>query len=180
MFKFQGWIQYAQRDIADVTGYRAIYNVYKDNDDLQDMAEFITLNATRRAIHVGSRKFEATGELVQDRMHANILISVLGKLDNLLKQGYRFMPYVGNMDIVTGHIGVQNMAKVLTWEHAGDFINGERIVWKDDKGVAGYVTKVGNDSAFVIVRNAGHGVRRDQPERSVEMITRFVDNNWEW
>lgn len=162
-----------------MTGYRAIYNVYRDFDNIQDMADFITANATRRAIHVGSRKFDPNGEIIQERMHANILQPVLGKLDDLLKAGYRFMPYVGSMDIVTGHVGVQNMARALTWEHANDFIDGERIVWKDDKGVAGYVTKVGKDSAFVIIRNAGHGVRRDQPERALEMITRFIDNNWE-
>lgn len=142
------------------------------------MVDFITANTTRRAIHVGLRKFDPFGEAVLERMHPNILRSVSGKLDNLLKAGYRFMPCVGNMDIVTGQIGVQNMAKGLTWEHANDFIDGERIVWKDEMGVAGYVTKVGEGSAFVIIRNAGHGIGRDQPERSLEIIRRFIDNNW--
>lgn len=127
---------------------------------------------------MGPRKFLFSSDIVIERMHTNIIRSVLAKLDALLNAGYRFMPVVGNMDIVTGHIGIANMATGLTWEHANDLIDGERILWKDDKGVAGYVTKVGDNSTFVILRNAGHGVLRDQGERAFEMIRRFVDNDW--
>ncbi|KAK3273421.1 hypothetical protein CYMTET_18329, partial [Cymbomonas tetramitiformis] len=53
----------------------------------------------------------------------------------------------------------------------------ERAVWRlrpEDKEVAGYVHQLGNFS-HVIVRGAGHIVPGDQPERALDMITRFIE-----
>lgn len=147
----------------------------------ENMTDLIVKNSTRRALHVGSQKFEYTSLIVQDRFLPNMMRSVKSKLDNLFKQDYRVLLYVGNMDVITGHLGIQKILQGLSWEYASELIDGSRYVWKDDKGVAGYVTTTAsNSSAFVVLRNAGHGVCIDQPERCFRMLTKFVDGNNNW
>jgi len=53
----------------------------------------------------------------------------------------------------------------------------DRGIWylPNDPDVAGYVRTVGNFSQ-AIVRGAGHIVPGDQPDRALDMITRFIQN----
>lgn len=143
------------------------------------MTPFITKNSTRKSIHVGMQTFHGlTNRIVVERMLANAFRrTVKPKLDALLKEGYKCLIFVGNMDIITGHVGIQTVLGSLTWEHAQEMLDGPREIWTDDEGVAGYVTRAGNTSAFAVLRNAGHVVLMGRAERAVKLIGQFVGNS---
>lgn len=142
----------------------------------------IEKKSTRRAIHVGSKKFQGLSSLiiVERMMPSAYRRSTWPKLDALLKEGYKLLVYVGNMDIITGPLGIESVIRKLTWEHAGNLVDGPREIWKDDAGVAGYVTKAGNSSAFVVFRNAGHVVIWEEAQRTLDLIGKFVDDDSGW
>lgn len=141
------------------------------------MFDFFVKNSTRRALHVGSQEYHQTvSKNIADLMYPNLLRSVKSKLEALLEADYRFLTYVGNMDVVTGPVGIQQTLRNLTWEHALELVDGPRHVWTDEKGVAGYVTNGGNTTSLVVYRNAGHGVIGGQPERVLKMLIEFVEN----
>lgn len=171
---FQAWAQLTQMDAFKLTGYPAINNICEDNPKFVDMTNFVTSNSTRKAIHVGSRKFSFINSEQQGRMHATMLHSAKSKMDELLIAGYRVLIYVGNMDGSTGHVGIRKISLSLTWESGNDIVDGPRTIWKDDKGVAGYVTEAGKTTTFVLLRNAGHGCLTDQPERVLAAVDKFL------
>lgn len=165
----------------ELVGFDASYHIQNEHRVLHNMTDLIVNNSSRKAIHVGSRRFFLRSGIAQERFLPTFVVSVKSKLDMLLKEGYRVLIYVGNMDYITNHLGVQNVLSTLTWEHANELLDGPRYIWKDDKGVAGYVTTAAsNSSAFVVYRNAGHGVCADEGERCFQMITKFVDGNNNW
>ena len=66
----------------------------------------------------------------------------------------------------------------VPWSGAQKYKQADRLIWKvnpSDTEVAGYVRQVGGFYQ-VIVRTAGHILPYDQPERGLDMITRFVEN----
>lgn len=149
-----------------------------DPSVIQNMTAFITKNSTRKSLHVGSQRFEYFSLATQERFLSNLPRSVKGKLDALLKNGYRLLVNVGNLDGITNHAGVQNVIKTLTWEHAEELIYGPRLVWKNKDDAAGYVTTTANNSSmFVMYRNAGHGVYIYQAKRCYQMVVQFIEDD---
>ncbi|ODM93970.1 Venom serine carboxypeptidase [Orchesella cincta] len=171
---FSAWTQVTQIDIRNLTGFGALYNIYLDELPFVDMTSFVTLNSTRKALKVGSRNFSFVNPAQQSRMHANMMKSMIQKLDTLLNEGFRMLMYVGNMDITTGHLGVAEVIKLLSWEGKTELINGTRTIWKVNNRVAGYITSSTN-ATFAIVRNAGHGVPGDQPEWVLDVVGKFLN-----
>lgn len=173
-------MEYVYDDVIAVTGYGATYHMADEHKQggTQDMTPLIIRNSTRRAIHVGSRKYEGlTGQIIADQMLASAYRrTTWPKLDALLKEGYKFLVYVGNIDIITGPLAIERVLRMLTWEHAGYLVDGPREIWKDEEGVAGYIMTAGNSSAFVVFRNAGHLVRWEKPQRTHDLIARFMDD----
>lgn len=162
-------------DAANITGYLAINHMYNDNLTFVDVTTSLaTNNSTRKAIHVGSRKFLLMNAEQGNRMRDTMLHSSKAKMDELLIAGYRFLMYVGNMDVITGHLGIRKISHSLSWESGNEIADGPRTIWKDDKGVAGYVTEAGKTTTFILFRNAGHGCLGDQPKRVLAVVEKFL------
>lgn len=65
----------------------------------------------------------------------------------------------------------------VAWHGQAAYKAAPKAVWRitpSDTEVAGYARVVGNFTQ-VVVRGAGHIVPGDQPERGLDMITRFVE-----
>lgn len=171
----QVWKQISQLDAYSLTGYGAINNIYNDQLTAVDMTYFVTQNSTRKALHVGSLKFQWVGSAQQQRMHANMLRSAKPQMETLLQDGYRVLLYVGNMDGTTGHLGIQRLIRSLYWDGASELITSPRIIWKENGRVAGYNMTASN-MTFLIIRNAGHGCLLDQPEWVKSAVVNFIGN----
>ncbi|CAL8089211.1 unnamed protein product [Orchesella dallaii] len=171
---FSAWVQLTQIEVLNLTGYGALYNIYQDQLKTIDMTNFVTLNSTRKALHVGTRNFSFVNQDQQTRMHAGMMRSMTPKLDTLLEEGFRMLLYVGNMDVTTGHVGVTEVIKSLSWEGKTDLLNASRNIWKVKDRVAGYITEATN-ATLVMIRNAGHGCLVDQPEWVLDVVGKFIN-----
>ena len=71
-------------------------------------------------------------------------------------------------------LGVEKMIRNLTWVGASDYNSkdSQRKIWKFNEDIAGYSKKVRNLN-YVMVRGAGNYAILDQPQVTLEMITKF-------
>lgn len=82
----------------------------------------------------------------------------------------------GNMDGICGAPTTDTFVSALQWDGAKEYARTGRTIWKvraTDGEVAGY-SRSFRQFYRVIVRNAGHLLPLDQPERAFDMIDRFV------
>ncbi|CAI5731938.1 unnamed protein product [Peronospora destructor] len=109
--------------------------------------------------------------LLQDEM-LDVPIAVFRDLlDN-----YKFLFYAGNMDgSVCNNLGVGQIIDRLAWTDTAKYRVAKRQPWIVDGRVAGLVKTAGNMS-YVVVLNSGHLVPTDQPEASLDMMRRFINN----
>lgn len=90
---------------------------------------------------------------------------------------YKVLIYSGQLDIIIGAALTEAFLPALKWSGQAAYEAASKSVWRihpADKEVAGYVRAVGNFTQ-AIVRAAGHIVPGDQPERALDMISRFVE-----
>jgi carboxypeptidase C (cathepsin A) len=172
---FQLAIQTSMVNPAKLTGYTAMSNIIHETPPFINMTAFTVANSTRKALHVGSLDFKFISQEQQSRMHSNFMRSAKPKLDALLEAGYKFLIYVGNMDVTTNHLGVQKMLQTLSWSGGRDLADGTREIWRVNNKLAGYRTSSGKGT-MAIIRNAGHGCSADQPEEVLDVVNMFIES----
>jgi len=70
------------------------------------------------------------------------------------------------------------MLRNLPWSGLNQYLNAPKAIWRLDESpelVAGYV-RTASRLTQVIVRDAGHILPFDQPERAWDMIHRWIEN----
>ena len=90
---------------------------------------------------------------------------------------YKVLIYSGQLDVIIGAALTEAFLPGVQWSGQAAYRSARKAVWRihpSDKEVAGYVRAVGNFTQ-VVVRAAGHIVPGDQPERALDMISRFVE-----
>mmetsp|Transcript_13163 Transcript_13163/g.52527 ORF Transcript_13163/g.52527 Transcript_13163/m.52527 type:complete len:488 (+) Transcript_13163:56-1519(+) len=145
--------------------------VYPNNPYVQ----FLNLPSTRAAIHTGWNKYTDGNSTTESYMINDILQSVGETLPTLM-DNYKVLMYNGQNDIILSAPQAQNFYRSIPWKGQDAFLTSERQIWKvhpDDYQVAGYVRQA-QTYTQIVVRDAGHLVPSDQPERALDMITRFV------
>ncbi|XP_022831429.1 venom serine carboxypeptidase-like [Spodoptera litura] len=159
------------------TGFDYYYN-YLQAATADDMSVFIRLlqnDKVRRGVHVGGLPFN-DGLKVQLNLVLDLLKSVAPAISELLSH-YRIMFYNGQLDIVVAYPLTENFLQKLQFSSAAEYKNAKRSIWKVGDDIAGYVKTAGNLTE-VLVRNAGHMVPRDQPKWALNLITRFIKNDF--
>ena len=94
--------------------------------------------------------------------------------------------YNGALDLICGAPLTERYIALLSWPGSTAFAATRRSVWLDpaftDGTVSGYVRAALSDSAGLlvqgVVRGGGHMVPFDQPERALDLITRFVGGSF--
>ena len=61
----------------------------------------------------------------------------------------------------------------MEWHGAEQYRDAERLIWREQGVIAGYVRKADNLHE-VLIRNSGHMVPIDQPEWAYALITKFT------
>lgn len=120
--------------------------------------------------------YAETNNTVELNLLSDWMKSIASLLPPLLEQ-YDVLIYNGQNDIILNGPACENFLQQLEWTGAAAWRDADRQVWKinpTDSRPAGYAKQSGSFS-YVIVRDAGHLVPMDQPERAYDMITRFVD-----
>ncbi|GAB1860582.1 Carboxypeptidase [Camponotus japonicus] len=161
----------------NLTGFEYYFNYLIVNDNSNDsdwMSEWIQRVDVRSAIHVGNNSFHYEADFVQEYLTDDIMRSVIGRLEDLVKH-YKVLVYNGQLDIIVAYPLTENYIQKMKWSGAYKFAKAPRKLWKVGNELAGYVKSVDNLTE-VLVRNAGHMVPYDQPKWALDLITRFTHN----
>jgi vitellogenic carboxypeptidase-like protein len=140
-------------------------------------ADYVTQQSVRAAIHVGNATFN-DGSTCEMNLLDDFMKTLAPELTYLLNSKYKVMIYSGQLDIIIGAALTESFLWVLNWDGAAQYRAADRAIWRitpNDSEVAGYV-RVASNLLQVVVRGAGHIVPGDQPDRALNMITRFIEN----
>ncbi|XP_034144526.1 probable serine carboxypeptidase CPVL [Esox lucius] len=137
-------------------------------------SQFVTLAEVRHSIHVGNLTFH-DGSEVEKHLVQDVMKSIKPWLATLM-DNYRVLIYSGQLDVIVAAPLTERFLPTVNWTGADEFSKAPRFHWKvqpEDTEVAGYVRQVG-EFYQVIIRGGGHILPYDQPERSFDMIDRFL------
>lgn len=160
---------------TNLTGLTYYYNYGMDKqpESMDFYAQYVNMASVRRAIHVGNMTFN-NGVAVEKNLELDVMQSVKPWIEELLNnREYRVMIYNGQLDIIIAYPLTRNFLSTLEWNDADLYHNATRHIWRVGGAVAGYVKETPN-FVEVMVRDAGHMVPYDQPERAYNMINRFT------
>ncbi|KAM7302294.1 venom serine carboxypeptidase [Ixodes scapularis] len=162
--------------LKQVTGFNNIFNYLRAEwpKELGYYVDFLQTPKVRDAIHVGNISFSSRSLIVRAHLYEDIAKSVKPWLATLMEE-YKVLIYNGQLDLIVPYPLTVNMISTIKWSGAEAFRNAQRKIWLSPNGqdVSGYVRQVGNFTE-VLVRNAGHLVVHDQPDVTLDMITKFI------
>ncbi|XP_063421347.1 probable serine carboxypeptidase CPVL [Mytilus trossulus] len=162
----------------NVSGTKNYYNflLTQEPDDFNYYGNYLAQPEIRKAIHVGNLTYHS-GDAVEKHLLNDVMDTVKPWITTLM-ENYKVMFYNGQLDIIIPVPMTEAFLLSVPWSGAQKYLEAERMIWKvnpSDREVAGYVRQV-NNFYQVVVRTAGHILPYDQPERGLDMITRFVEN----
>ncbi|KAH9855500.1 serine carboxypeptidase [Lenzites betulinus] len=91
----------------------------------------------------------------------------------LLERGVRVLIYVGSNDWSANWMGNEKMTLNLEWSKNAAFRGESLKEWFVD-GIAAGITRSGGGLTYATIADAGHLAPYDQPERSLELATRWL------
>jgi len=164
----------------NITGSNNYDNLMMTNNppDESYYAKYLNQPEIRKAIHVGDTCFGCKAGVCEKHLMADFHVSLRPELERILNtSGMKVLVYSGQLDIIIASALTERFLPYMQWPSAKAFAGAAKKVWRvegTDAEVAGFVTEVPGFQR-VIVRGAGHIVPFDQPRRSLDMISRFVD-----
>ncbi len=132
----------------------------------------------RAALNIGSRKYIPSNLAVELALQGDVMYSQKMNLEALLSSGlYKVLIYNGALDLICGAPLTERYVPLLAWPGQAGWNASPKNIWWDTAqpgAVSGYSRSFGNLN-HVIMRGAGHMAPFDQPARSLDLITRFVE-----
>lgn len=161
----------------NVTGSTNYYNYLKVQSPVEFnyYGPYLAKANVRHAIHVGNLTYHG-GDKVEEYLLEDIPQSVRDRVV-VLANNYKVLFYSGQLDVIVGAPLTEAFLASLEWKGQAAYKTAKRVIWKidpSDVDVAGYARNV-NDFYQVVVRNAGHILPYDQPERAFDMVDRFIN-----
>ncbi|CAM0949327.1 unnamed protein product [Alopecurus aequalis] len=148
-------------------------NSYLDFAGLQGFLNDGEVKAALRAWDAAA-PVEACSTTVYAALHDDIMKSVKGEVEALLKAKTRVLLYEGIRDAKLGPVAAEAWLPELKWDGLASFLDAERTVWRSSQGtVAGGVQSYGA-LTHVAVYGAGHFVPASQGHVAQEMIEGWV------
>lgn len=162
----------------NVTGTKNYYNFLLTTEpaDFDYYGAYLAKPEVRKAINVGNLTYNS-GDAVEKHLLKDVMDTVKPWIATLM-DNYKVMFYNGQLDIIIPVPMTEAFLLTVPWSGLNQYLVADRLVWKvnpSDTEIAGYVRQV-NNFYQVVVRTAGHILPYDQPERGLDMITRFVEN----
>lgn len=135
------------------------------------LAAYLNQATVQKAIHARPTKWVGCSSTVR-YSREDLMSSVLHVYHGLVKSGIRMLVFAGDFDGIVPVTGTRN------WLRYGNFtaINAWRPWLTDDKQTGGFTQSYEGNLVFASVRGAGHMVPIDQPKRSFELFSRFLNN----
>jgi len=147
--------------------------------DFSDATNYLKIPEVRTELGVKSDiDWQMCDNTVHSEMMGDWMKDYSTIIPDMLKANLRVMIYAGNEDFICNWIGNYNWVNQMPWSGQADFNKTELSAWNNDKGTPFGEFKTSSDGllSFVKVFDAGHMVPMDQPEASLDMITKFMTN----
>ncbi|CAH0519462.1 unnamed protein product [Peronospora belbahrii] len=183
--------QSVTQKIYEAAGNPFIYDIRQSGNTFTDLSttlsSFFNDDAVRRALNVppgtpwrsvdgSSYGTSASAPAVVRHLLQDEMLDVPIDVFRDLLDNYKFLFYAGNMDgSICNNLGVGQTIDRLAWTDTAKYRVAKRQPWIVNGRVAGLVKAAGNMS-YVVVLNSGLLVPMDQPEASLDMMRRFVNN----
>jgi len=104
-------------------------------------------------------------------------LGVVDEIVGALEGGVRMLFFNGMNDMVCNHVRNEMALENFPWKKIDQWQQAERYVWngggRTDGAPAGYMKEFEN-LLYLKVKEAGHMVPMDQPERALDMIRTFI------
>ena len=186
---FNVWDEMLNGDVYPYPNY--FHNISGSNDydnlmntnappDFDYYASYMTRDDVREALHVGTRPYSTNASDCERHLLADFHVSYRPELETVLNASLKVLLYSGQLDIIIASALTERALPYINFPTASEFAATPRKVWRihaDDAEVAGFAqTSPDTNLARVVVRGAGHIVPGDQPERALDMITRFIED----
>jgi carboxypeptidase C (cathepsin A) len=153
-------------------------NFYFSSDPMQPvlnvMPNYLNQPQMKQILGVGDRTWTFLSDSASNALNADEQQSVLHLFPELI-HNYKFMLYVGNLDLNCNVEGIMNYLPHMGWNGYPEFYRQPNQKWWVDNGqtLAGYV-KNHQNFTFAVVRNSGHEVPFFQPASAQDMIRKWI------
>jgi carboxypeptidase C (cathepsin A) len=163
-FIYSSGSNFSPYDIRDLSG---------DYDGEEYFDHWLRLAEVREALHVGNRRFD-DGVKVFQALRGDDMVSNLDHVPDILNRT-RVLLFNGQFDWVCNHMGIETMLEHhLEWVGRKEYLASPQVPWYVDGVLAGYVRSAAS-LTHVLVVDAGHMVPSDQPMRTYQMISNFLN-----
>jgi vitellogenic carboxypeptidase-like protein len=172
----------------NVTGLTNYFNMEEgDCGDCQpDYTDaWLDTTETRNKIHVGDLAYNSFNDTVEVYLKDDWMMGVTDFLLPLLNsKTFKVLVYSGQNDVILGAPLTEQFFDKFEWDGKADLLRAPKDIWTvdliEDDPIAGYMKHVKDYSfTYAVVRGAGHMVPLDQSERAYDMITQFVNSDFE-
>jgi len=104
-------------------------------------------------------------------------VGVVDEIGRMLDDGVRLLFFNGMNDVVCNHVRNEMAIELLPWENITKWQEADRYAWdgsgKATGAPAGYMKEFEN-LLYLKIKDSGHMVPMDQPERALDMIRTFI------
>ena len=183
---FTVWDEMINGDIYPYPNYFHNISGSNDYDNFMNTNEpaclgyyysFVTAPATRKGIHVGNTTYGGNADKCEMALVSDFMVSFKDQISDFLNADIPVLIYSGQLDVIIGAALTEHMIPHISWYNQDKFAKSQKKVWRinsNDKDVAGYVKQYG-PLTQAVVRGAGHLVPFDQPERALDLITKWMN-----
>ena len=166
-----------QELIKKTSGDINLANIATDKElDDSAMIHYLNTPEVRKALHVDPRvkQFSSFSKMAANTLEIGEQDSVAHLYPQLLAAGVRVLIYNGLEDAKDSNfISTDLWLEALNWHGKKQFADASTCVWRIRGQVAGYA-KTAEGLTQVKLRGAGHIAPADQPERVLDLLTRFI------
>jgi vitellogenic carboxypeptidase-like protein len=164
----------------NITGSNDYDNILRTNPppSWTPYGDFLNSAPVRKSLHVGDIPYGVNASDCERHLLADFHASMVPRLETLLDSNYKILIYSGQLDVIIAPALTELFLPHVVWSGQKEYQEADRKVWRvnaSDQEVAGFVRQVQNLTQ-IIIRGAGHICPADQPRRSYDMITRFIED----
>jgi len=141
--------------------------------DLTGLGNWLNLPDVMDALYA-SHEWGSTAGYVGEALAGDIMRPISADMPNLM-ENYRVLVYNGQFDLICNLVGTQSLYWNLEWEGQSTYQAAPRNIWTVDDNVAGFV-RVADSFTQLIVLGAGHLAPMNQPANTLDMLTRFIND----
>ncbi|XP_076468923.1 venom serine carboxypeptidase-like [Babylonia areolata] len=142
---------------------------------LEGVNRFMLSTAARVKLHVGfapTARKPLSSLKVCRTLDGDIPLHT-NRENGFLMDHYKVLHYSGNLDVVVNVPMTEAFLDHVQWAGQEEYRQHERQIWRVNGELAGWFVTIRNFTR-VVIRNSGHMAPYDQPERTLDMMKKFV------